>query len=302
MDTMHPTVPTDPIGPEVEIGKGPGNTRPAQASPRINWFFTWNNYSEDDVKSIQVWADLHCNKAVIGREVGEEGTPHLQGCLELKRKMRFTALKKLWPKVHWEETWNPERAQVYCRKEGNLAVDFGGAVKAKDPLAGKTLRDWQAVLLEEVSGEPDDRTIRWVWDAAGCTGKTTFAKHLCITRPREVLFLSGKGADVKYGVQAVMSAPRPWAPKVCIFHFTRSVEDYVSYEAIEAVKDGIFFSTKYESGMVVFDTPHVICLANFPPDINKMSLDRWKVTDIGAKDNEDVSIDIDELDDILAAF
>lgn len=58
------------------------------------------------------------------------------------------------------------------------------------------------------------------------------------------------------------------------------MENYVSYEAIESVKDGIFFSGKYESGMTIFNQPHIICFANFAPDIGKMSSDRWKIFEL----------------------
>lgn len=78
-----------------------------------------------------------------------------------------------------------------------------------------------------------------------------------------------------------MTQKDPWVPKVCVFHYTRAVENYVSYEALEAIKDGIFFSTKYESGMVVFDSPHVVVFANFPPDRTQLSADRWRITNIG---------------------
>lgn len=288
------------LDPTVPEESGQGNTKLAPSkrdAPRKNWFFTWNNYSEDDVTRLTEWCGSKCSKVTIGREVGEGGTPHLQGTFKLHAKMRFSALAKLWPKAHWEKTWNPERAVEYCRKDGNLAVDFGGLPKVTDPLAGKHMFEWQTSLLADLAKPPDDRTIHWIWEPTGCSGKTALAKHLCITRPREVLFLSGKGADIKYGIQAVMRDKDPWVPKVCIFHYTRSVEDFVSYDALEAIKDGIFFSTKYESGMVVFDSPHVVVFANFPPDQHKLSADRWRITNIGipALRDEDIEAVLAEL-------
>ena len=62
-----------------------------------------------------------------------------------------------------------------------------------------------------------------------------------------------------------------------IFHYVRSMEDYVSYAAIEEVKDGMFYNGKYESSMVIYNPPHIICMANFPPDLDKLSKDRWVV-------------------------
>lgn len=294
MQTVDPTVPAEP---------GAGNSNSTRDAPRKNWFFTWNNYSTDDERRLTDWCGAKCSKCAIGREVGESGTPHLQGTFLLKAKMRFSALQRLWPKVHWEKTWSPERALGYCRKDGDMAADFGGAappVPARDPLAGKALFQWQVELLAFLESPPDDRTILWLWEPVGCAGKTALAKHLCVTRPREVIFLGGKGSDIKYGIQAVMNQKDPWTPKVCIFHYTRSVEGFVSYEALEAVKDGIFFSSKYEAGMVVFDSPHVVVFANFEPDRCKLSADRWvvrQIDDTAAQTPVLSDSDIDELID-----
>jgi hypothetical protein len=48
--------------------------------------------------------------------------------------------------------------------------------------------------------------------------------------------------------------------------------------ALEPVKNGLFFSSKYGSEMAVFNPPHVICFANFKPKEVAMSADRWKVS------------------------
>ena len=62
--------------------------------------------------------------------------------------------------------------------------------------------------------------------------------------------------------------------------FTRDVEEYVSYQAIEAIKNGIFYNTKYESKMITYNSPHVIIFANFFPDITKLSSDRWVIREL----------------------
>jgi len=92
---------------------------------------------------------------------------------------------------------------------------------------------------------------------------------------KNALYVSGKGADVKHTVSE-------WIEKngeidIILWDLPRTMEDYVSYSAIEELKNGIFHSGKYESKMVLFNSPHVIIFANFPPRESALSADRWKI-------------------------
>jgi hypothetical protein len=67
------------------------------------------------------------------------------------------------------------------------------------------------------------------------------------------------------------------APRIIIFDIPRVNEGGVSYQAIEKLKNGYFFSGKYESGMCRFNSPHLIIFSNDPPVMEKLSEDRWVV-------------------------
>ena len=75
-----------------------------------------------------------------------------------------------------------------------------------------------------------------------------------------------KRTDIKYAYTG---------QKVVIFDLTRSQEDHFNYEVMESLKNGIFFSSKYESKMKIYPSPHVIVFSNWAPQLNKMSPDRW---------------------------
>ena len=80
-----------------------------------NYMFTWNNFTEDFKDVIESWGASY---ATYQHEVGEEGTPHIQGYLEMNKKMRLSAMKKLHPTVHWESRkGNQQQAIDYCSKE-----------------------------------------------------------------------------------------------------------------------------------------------------------------------------------------
>ena len=54
--------------------------------------FTLNNYTEYDKSFLN---DLECNYIVYGEEIGEQGTPHLQGFVTFKNSCRLASLKSL---------------------------------------------------------------------------------------------------------------------------------------------------------------------------------------------------------------
>lgn len=89
------------------------------------------------------------------------------------------------------------------------------------------------------------------------------------------IYVNGKGTDIK---AAICEMKEP--PDIVIFGYPRSTEDYISYGALEEIKDGIFFSGKYESRMKIFNPPHVYVFANFRPNEDEMSKDRWIIKNI----------------------
>lgn len=118
-------------------------------------------------------------------------------------------------------------------------------------------------------------------------GKTFITKYL-LTEGDCLRLENGKSADIKYAVTG---------QKVVVFDLSRSQESHVNYEVIESVKNGVVFSTKYESQMKVYKTPHVIIMANFAPDESKMSADRWDIRYIQESDNK-----MPNLDDVMDVY
>lgn len=92
------------------------------SKPAKRYCFTLNNYSDDDLSQISSWKTTY---TIYGREVGENGTPHLQGFVVFPKAMRFSACKKLHDRCHWEVArGTSEQAAEYCKKDGDY-VEFG---------------------------------------------------------------------------------------------------------------------------------------------------------------------------------
>jgi len=95
-----------------------------------NWCFTVNNYVQNDIEKIEeMFSHGHFNYVVYGIETGESGTPHLQGYVQLKKKLRLNQVKTLISsRAHLEvQRGSAMQAIIYCKKDGNFK-EFGEAI------------------------------------------------------------------------------------------------------------------------------------------------------------------------------
>lgn len=85
-----------------------------------NWCFTLNNYTKEEYEYIKC---VVCTYLVVGEEVGESGTPHLQGYIEFENARAMSGVKKVLAndRVHLEPRRGSSRqASDYCKKEGKV--------------------------------------------------------------------------------------------------------------------------------------------------------------------------------------
>ena len=82
------------------------------------WIFVINNWTDEDINWVMA---LEVSKIVVSKEVGESGTPHLQGAVTFKRVYTFKQVKKLHPKAHWEIAKAASDFN-YCKKLGGEIV------------------------------------------------------------------------------------------------------------------------------------------------------------------------------------
>jgi len=131
-------------------------------------------------------------------------------------------------------------------------------------------RQFQLYILDIIKNEPDKRTIHWFWSNEGGVGKTETARYLIVKHG--ACLLSGKGTDVRNGL-LTWTQQQGYPDIVCV-DIPRSHMDYVSYEALENIKNMLFYSSKYEGGHVNGPPCHLFVFANEPPKAGALSLDR----------------------------
>lgn len=83
-----------------------------------SWTWTLNNPTEEEELKIQ---QMQCQYLIYGKEIGEKGTPHLQGYTYFKNKKSLKQLKKLIPRVHAEASKGSAAQNIdYCSKDGEV--------------------------------------------------------------------------------------------------------------------------------------------------------------------------------------
>lgn len=244
-----------------------------QISPSIRWIMVLNNWTNDELNKISSICSEKCKYAIIESEVGEQGTPHLQGYIELKTKARPSSLFNI-PRIHFEKAKGTrEQNDNYCSKDNKIVVSIG---RPKPIKLIQNLYEWQKDIIKMMNEEPDDRKVYWFWDEIGNIGKTQFIKY-CIVKHKILYCNGGKMSDI---MNLVFNQDMDETNTV-MFNIPRANYGHVSYSALESIKDGLVCNTKYETGVKVFNSPHLFVFANFPPDDpSKLSADRWVITNL----------------------
>lgn len=81
-----------------------------------SWIITLNNPTQMEITSWENIKQNHFVKEAVGQiEEGENGTPHIQGYIRTDN-VRFSQIKKLFPRAHIEITKNAIAAKQYCQK------------------------------------------------------------------------------------------------------------------------------------------------------------------------------------------
>lgn len=119
-------------------------------TPRKSYCFTLNNYTEDEYTAYCRTCEDESCYAIIGRETGESGTPHLQGYIRFTRAYRFATIKnRLLPRSHIEVArGSPRSNRDYCSKSGTFR-EFGNLPADGE---GGTTRDALATAFRGAAG------------------------------------------------------------------------------------------------------------------------------------------------------
>lgn len=123
------------------------------------YVFTINNYSEADCTRLDALGlgDSTFTYLVYGREVGENGTPHLQGFCIFQSNKRFNAAKRiLGDRSHIEVArGTSSQAADYCKKDGSFTEYGTLPVSQGKRTDWDRYRDW----IESINRVPTTREV-----------------------------------------------------------------------------------------------------------------------------------------------
>lgn len=141
---------------------------PRQETPKSRkWSFTLNNPTADEKSSLSDAQDRY-TYCIVGNEVGESGTPHLQGFIYFPSRVRMNTVKSVvGTRAHVEMSRGTIKQNFdYCSKDGDFTEygrrpmfqdEKGAAEKERYKRAFQNAKDG---LFEEILEDSPDIALR----------------------------------------------------------------------------------------------------------------------------------------------
>lgn len=288
-----------------------------------HWCFTLNNYTENDIERITANASFF-DYVIFGREVGDSGTPHLQGFVSFPSRVRLNNCVETVGQAHFTVARNVDHSIQYCKKDGDF-VEIG-----TKPIVKGTRNDLESFKQAVLGGEKDMKKLRQSHsDVCARYPKfcTDFVQDhldkpippLYPLRPwqqtlNDALRLPPDARSIFFVVDYVGNGGKSWfGHYYCFLHDNAQVllpgkkadmsfalnpgirvlfidaprskqGEFIQYDFLEDVKNGYVFCPKYESKIKYMTPCHVVVFMNEDPDMNKLSKDRYVIKRIADYD------------------
>lgn len=219
------------------------------------------------IKIMQWFLDTDCKKWILAEETGNLGYKHWQ--IRFSSRYDLKTLRFIFGiNAHIEEcsdVWDYEKKEgKYYTSDDNpykLQVRFG------------TMTETQKKVLAHAD-QQNDREITVWYEEKGRVGKTWFAMHLAeigkgfyvppiLNKTQAIIQWVASGYKGEEYVLVDIPRNAKWSDELMI--------------ALEMIKDGWSFDTRYSAKLKIIRGVKVIVLTNGKPKLNKLSQDRWDI-------------------------
>lgn len=118
-----------------------------------SWCFTLNNYSGEEYEMITT---TDCRYLVVGKEVGEGGTSHLQGYIVFRSNKRLRAVKAINARAHWEVARGDSLQNFnYCSKDGDF-IEKGDRPRTRSEHSQSQKALWHSIIASARAGKCEE--------------------------------------------------------------------------------------------------------------------------------------------------
>jgi len=262
--------------------------------------FPGGDPGEDGNKLLQKWMKEVATKWVFQLERGsKKGYHHFQGALRLHNRTTPSILRKRFFLAFEVEKEVQKLIDIKpLSNEGSKGGAFNYCMKADTRVRGPWrdesapnemgFEGWFMPSLEEMwpwqkdvykvandaalSGQVHNRHVNVIYDQEGGHGKSTLMRKL---------LKDGLAAFVPVtdnwtiAMQAMMEQKGKRTIAIDLPRAMDKKQEENVWKAIEKLKDGILWDWRYKFKMVSIPPCEIIVFTNSPPDLTKLSRDRW---------------------------
>jgi len=164
-------------------------------SKRLSRFcFTLNNYTNEEEQVVQLLGSaLKLKWLIYGREIGAQGTPHLQGAAVIGRQLAWATIKKSFPpRTHLEEMMGtPRESFTYCTKDDANYYQWGDEPKPgkRNDLLNAIVAMRSAKSLREFVKDDDNAAVFVRYTKGLITFRSLLQEPRSPARPPQIYWL-----------------------------------------------------------------------------------------------------------------
>ena len=256
-----------------------------------DWTLPQGDRTNDEVQEV---VEHLFKKYAYQLERGDSGYIHYQGRGSLHKKRRLDEAKKLcagfgWNDVHLSPSSNnSQKGDCFYTIKADTRLEGPWTDKDKQEKIyiprqyrgmEHTLRPWQRTVWESAD-QFDTRTVNMIYDPYGNNGKSTIASLMDLHRRGIDLPPMNDSEKLIQSVADILIARDCREPKVIFVDLPRAMDKKRLgglYTAIEQIKKGKVYDTRYAYKEWWFDSPQIWVFSNIEPDTIYLSSDRWKL-------------------------
>lgn len=238
--------------------------------------FTLNNYDHADDFGARLIART-AKYAIIGKEIGESGTPHLQGYVSLPNPVSFDKIKKSIPRAHIEVAKGSDTDnQIYCKKSGDYqewgTPSIGQGNRSDIKNLAQQIRNHE-LTLEDIMFDYPELYFKY----SRAIERMIVAAYPHRTTPPHVEWIWGD-AGVGKTRYCVEKHPDSWYPKdntpwwdnyeqqEAIIIDDYDSKDSIPYRTFLRILDRYSYQGQVKGGYVKINSPFIYITSEFPPD------------------------------------